>query len=459
MPELKIWHTASLSKEFTAHDATPNTTLRDYIDQEERLFHELKEKVYDRVASTDDLKLCRYRTGGPQNPKPPLGNWNRTIELVPERIRGGALLLHGLTDSPYSLRRIGKILHAKGFYVLGLRLPGHGTIPGALTKVHWEDWVAASQIGARHVREQIGSDQPFVIAGYSNGGALAVKYSLDALSDPDLPSPDRLLLFSPEIGVSALAFVANAHKLLSFLPYFEKSKWLDIIPEYDPFKYNSFPKNAAQQAHEITKTLQRQIDETRAAGRFAEFPPVLTFLSWIDATVDTSATIHRLYEQLQNKDSELVVFDVNRFDQLASFIPSANEKPLKHLETRSDLPYRLTIITNMARDSNHMVQRTKAPGSGAIDSTTLDLAWPPGVYSLTHVAVQFSPDDPVYGANENSNDSYQGLPLGRLQPRGEAHLLTAPLRQIMRLRYNPFFGYLEQRVVMEIDHKLTGGKK
>ena len=106
-----------------------------------------------------------------------------------------------------------------------------------------------------------------------------------------------------------------------------------------------------------------------------------------------------------------------------------------------------------------MVQRTKAPRSDVIDSTTLDVAWPPGVYSLTHVAVQFSPDDPVYGANENNNDIYYGLPLGRLQPRGESHLLTAPLRQLMRLRYNPFFGYLEQRVVMDIDHQLTGDKK
>ncbi len=458
MPALKIWHTTPLSEEFTAGDATPTSTLQDYLDQEERLFRELKEKVYDRVGSTDNLKYCRYRPGGPQNPSPPLGSWNKTIELVPEHIQGGALLLHGLTDSPYSLRQIGKILHAKGFYVLALRLPGHGTIPGALTKVHWEDWVAASRIGARHVRERIGSDRPFVITGYSNGGALAVKYSLDALVDPDLPRPDRLLLFSPEIGISALAFVANAHKLLSFLPYFEKSKWLDIIPEYDPFKYNSFPKNAAQQAHEITKTLQRQIDETRTAGKFSDFPPILTFLSWIDATVDTSATIHLLYEKLQNKESELVVFDVNRFDQLASFLPAANDKPLNHLETRSDLPYRLTIITNMARNSNRMVQRTKAHRTGAMDSTVLDIAWPPGAYSLTHVAIQFSPDDPVYGTNKNNSAGYNGLPLGRLQPRGETHLLAAPLRQIMRLRYNPFFGYLEQRVVMEIDHQLTGGK-
>jgi hypothetical protein len=54
---------------------------------------------------------------------------------------------------------------------------------------------------------------------------------------------------------------------------------------------------------------------------------------------------------------------------------------------------------------------------------------------------------------------YIGLPLGRLQPRGESYLLTAPLSQIMRLRHNPFFGYLKQRIVMEIDHLLMREKK
>lgn len=81
----------------------------------------------------------------------------------------------------------------------------------------------------------------------------------------------------------------------------------------------------------------------------------------------TSATIHWLYEGLESKGSELVVFDVNRFDQLASFIPSANDAPLKHLEARLDLPYRLTVITNVFRESPLMAQRTKTPRSGAID--------------------------------------------------------------------------------------------
>jgi hypothetical protein len=39
-----------------------------------------------------------------------------------------------------------------------------------------------------------------------------------------------------------LARIANAHELLSFLTYFAQFKWLSIEPEYDPFKYNSFPK-------------------------------------------------------------------------------------------------------------------------------------------------------------------------------------------------------------------------
>jgi hypothetical protein len=40
---------------------------------------------------------------------------------------------------------------------------------------------------------------------------------LDALSDPGLPPPDRVLLFSPEIGIAPFSAIANSHKLLSFV--------------------------------------------------------------------------------------------------------------------------------------------------------------------------------------------------------------------------------------------------
>ena len=454
MPALKIWHTVHLDSEFTARDATPQSTLRDYLDQEARLFDELREKVYQRVEATDALSYSRYRAGGVQDPDWRQRNWNRTFELVPEHIKGGVLLLHGLTDSPYSLRRIGELLYAKGFYVLGLRLPGHGTIPAALTQVRWEDWVAASRIGARHVREWIGPTQPFIIAGYSNGGALSVKYALDALTEADLPVPDRLLLFSPEIGIEPLAGIANSHKVLSFLPYFEQFKWLSIEPEYDPFKYNSFPKNAAQEAWALTAELHRQIQEAHDTGRFEYFPDVLTFLSWTDATVKTSATVQKLYDQLENVGSELVIFDVNRLHRLMPFIPAATESPLEQLETSTDLPYRLTVITNADNDSAKVEERSRAPRSNATESKPLQMAWPRGVYSLAHVAIPFAPDDPVYGIGDDRQGGYLGLPLGSLQPRGETRLLTAPLSQLMRLRHNPFFSYVGQRVAGEIENTM-----
>jgi alpha-beta hydrolase superfamily lysophospholipase len=461
MPPLELWHTATLRAEFTAADAATVDSLEAYLEQEAHLFDELKRLVIDPTPKTDDLAYNRYLRGGPQNPETLDQNWNRSFELVPDEVRAGALLLHGLTDSPYSVRAAAEILHARGFYVLGLRLPAHGTIPAALAEVHWMDWVAASRIGARHVRERIGSDRPFVVGGYSNGGALSIKYALDTLEDEHLPAADHLLLFSPEVGIAPAAAIANSYALLSFLPYFAQFRWLSIEPEFDPFKYNSFPKNAAQQSHDLTAAVHHQIRQAKKAGRFADFPPVLTFLSWVDATVETSATTDRLYAELENEGSELVVFDVNRFDQVAPLIPAAREASLDHLSTRTDLPYRLTIVENASGGSKQLAERTRAPRSQVFKTTPLALSWPKGVYSLAHVAIPFPLDDPVYGVAHAPTRGYQGLRLGALTPRGETHLLTAPVGQLMRLRHNPFFSYLERRINKTIDGVLatTSGVK
>lgn len=205
----------------------------------------------------------------------------------------------------------------------------------------------------------------------------------------------------------------------------------------------------------MTAEVHRQIQVAHDAGRFKDFPRVLTFLSWTDATVKTSATVQKLYKRLTNVGSELVIFDVNRLDPLTPFIPAATESPLAQTEASGDLPYRLTVITNAAdSDSTEVEERSRAPRSNTTESRPLSMAWPNGVYSLAHVAITFAPDDPVYGTGGDARGGYDGLPLGALQPRGETRLLTAPLSQLMRLRHNPFFAYVEQRVVADIDKVL-----
>ena len=161
---------------------------------------------------------------------------------------------------------------------------------------------------------------------------------------------------------------------------------------------------------------------------------------------------------MENPGSELIIFDVNRMDRIAFFIPAANESPLLQLEARANLPYRLTVISNSSDNSAQVTQRIREPHANAIDFKPLQMSWPTNVYSLTHVAIPLAPDDPVYGTGNATGATYQGIPLGALQPRGETHLLVTSLNRLMRLRYNPFFAYVENRVAVEIDKVLQYDK-
>jgi alpha-beta hydrolase superfamily lysophospholipase len=66
----------------------------------------------------------------------------------------GVLLLHGMSDSPYSLRSTGQLLNNRGGYVIGLRVPGHGQAPSGLLHVEWEDMAAAVRLARNELREK-----------------------------------------------------------------------------------------------------------------------------------------------------------------------------------------------------------------------------------------------------------------------------------------------------------------
>ena len=48
---------------------------------------------------------------------------------------------------------------------------------GALTAVDWETWLAATRLAVREATRLAGADVPLHLVGYSNGGALALKYA------------------------------------------------------------------------------------------------------------------------------------------------------------------------------------------------------------------------------------------------------------------------------------------
>jgi alpha-beta hydrolase superfamily lysophospholipase len=438
LPPLEPWHRLAPAREMTAADLNASVTLETYLAREAEVFAEVDRALAAQLATRDAREPNRFVRGSVSDPGRQPWNGNRTFERVPQEIRGGALLVHGLTDAPYSLHGVADRLAAQGVYALSLRMPGHGTVPGGLTTATWEDWIAAVRMGVRHVRQRIGSGHPLFIVGYSNGGALAVKYSLDALQDAALPKPDRLLLVSPMIGVSPAARLAWMMSLLGAVPYFEQSRWLDVLPEYLPFKYTSFPVNAAVQTYRLTTALHDELIEAAAAGRTAELPPILTFQSLVDTTVSTDAVVNDLYARIDRDGSELVLFDINRQSRIQTFF----KRGARATPPMPPKPYRLTVIANAAADVLEVVEQSTAPGATEATVKALGLSWPPNVFSLTHIALPFSPSDDVFGA---SAPGQSGMRVGSLEPRGERAMLIVPVEQFMRLSYNPFYSYLESR--------------
>lgn len=445
-PDLKVWHRADLDAEFHAGLADEINDIDAYLQLETRLFRQLEQQVYAQIDATDRRQINRYSSGSLTDPGSYPQNWNRTFVLSNDAPVAGAVLLHGLSDSPYSLRALGQQLHDRQFEVIGLRLPGHGTAPAGLDNVSWHDFVAAVRIAVTSMRARLGPDRPLYLVGYSNGAALAVDYSLAVLDGEGLPPADGLVLLSPAIEAPGVAAYAIWQSRFSRLSGFEKLGWTDIQPEFDPYKYNSFTVNAGHQIYQLTENIASRIQRLSGPRGVAGFPKTIAFQSVVDATIKPSTLVDALFMKLAPGGHELVLFDVNRHTDAEPLLRADPEILTNSLLAQSKLPFTLTLVTNASVDSDGVIARTKPAGATSVNEEDIDLAWPGGLFSLSHVAIPFPPDDPVYGGVPQVGSGEAGITLGSITIRGERNLLQIPDNYFLRLRYNPFFAYLSERV-------------
>ena len=444
-PPQKPWHKVNLSQEFTARKADKIRTLKDYLELEKRLFVELEKKIYSQTATGPDYALVRYSSGSAADPQLFRPNWNRSFEFPADRPVGGVLLLHGMSDSPYSLRALAQTLKEHNYWVIGLRMPGHGTAPSGLKRISWKDMAAAVKLGMMHLQTAAGP-RPIHIVGYSTGAPLAINYTLDAFEKESLAKPASLVLISPAIGLHPAAALAKWKRRLSHLPGLGEMAWLSVLPEFDPYKYNSFATNAGEQVHSLIRSVVQRIAARARAAPDEILPATLVFKSTVDATVSTDAVVDRLLDHLRPGRHELVLFDINRFAAHSSVLISDPAPLTDRVMGDKNLPFAVTLVTNEDPQSRSVVARRKVTFSAAVSqSEVLNLTWPRGVISLSHVALPFPPDDPVYGQTPPAEENK--LFLGQMAIQGEKDLLKIPYSVLLRIRYNPFYAFLQKRVL------------
>jgi hypothetical protein len=254
------------------------------------------------------------------------------------------------------------------------------------------------------------------------------------------------VLLSPEIGITRLAALAVWQERLGHLLGLEKLAWNSILPEYDPFKYGSFALNAGKQAHLITDAVQKRITRLSAGGMLGRFPPTLAFQSAVDATVEAPVLVSGLFDRLPAGGHELVVFDINRFSEIEPLMKSDPAHWIDTMLKTHDHSFTIAAVTNESDETRRVVIRRKRPGIEQVEEETRPgMRWPSMVYSLSHIALPFPPDDPVYGG-PNAGRS-PGIQLGDLALRGEKGVLQVSGNDLLRLRWNPFHDYIGQRLV------------
>ncbi len=311
--------------------------------------------------------------------------------------RRGVLLTHGLTDSPYSVRALGQFFQAHCFRVMAILLPGHGTRPGDLLGVSWQDWAETEAFGAKALAAEV--DEVY-LAGFSTGGALSV---YESLRDPNVAG---LFLFAPAIQITSLAAMANWHKAYSWLV--PRARWGDIRNDDDPFKYNSFPLNGADQVHLLTKEIHAHLAKKEIAV------PVFVAASLDDATVKTAGTL-AFFKRTLNPLNRMILYSA----EAASF---------------------------------PMIDRIEVVNSRFPEQR---------IISSAHTAIVVPPSDPHYGAEgaavgcehyfDDDPAKYARCKSKNEDFRGEISDANLAQGVVRRLTYNPNFDMLKVSLEQFID--------
>ncbi|WP_431302858.1 alpha/beta hydrolase [Sediminicoccus sp. BL-A-41-H5] len=444
-PPLELWHTVIPDEPRAAQ--IQHMDWGAYLAAERRVFAQVDREVTARLPPEARTPENRFHAGSPIHAPRFAHDWNRSFVLEPEGTpRGAVVLIHGLTDAPYSLRHVAELYRAEGFVALGLRVPGHGTVPAGLTEAVWEDWTAATRMAMREARRRAGPSGTVHMVGYSNGGALSLKHAMDAVEDPALVRPDRVIVVSPMVGVSPFARFAGLAGLPAMLPRFAKAAWLSVLPEFNPFKYNSFPVNAAVQSFRLTQEVQGQVRRLSRAGRLDGLAPILAFQSLMDFTVSTRALVDDFFALLPANGSELVIFDRNRGTKLSFLLRPVFDPEVERMMPDPPRNFRLTILTN--RDENSLEMVARVTPAGAMEEEVIPLpglVYPRDVYSLSHVALPFPVDDSLYGLRPEREAEF-GISLGATAIRGETGVLVMALDSLVRISWNPFFGHMAGRI-------------
>jgi alpha-beta hydrolase superfamily lysophospholipase len=203
---------------------------------------------------------------------------NGPFALIKETGAPCVVLIHGLSDSPYSVRDLSIALNLSGYNVVSPLLPGHGLLD---PDKEFEDdflykrWRTHTMEVVALVRTQLLPSKLF-IGGYSTGGALA----LNAVLSLGQEIFDGLLMFAPAFDMYSKDDIARLPGAQRFAEYYDGQY---TSGKTDPYRYETSTMAGGVQVTRIIDDNMKRMENITL--------PVLVVTSLDDATVDPKATM------------------------------------------------------------------------------------------------------------------------------------------------------------------------
>ena len=321
-------------------------------------------------------------------------------------ILGGILCIHGLGDSPWSFVDQAKNLSAAGWLVRTVLLPGCGTMPEDMAAPTADDWRRVVNEQAHVLRRDLnqlgpgtdGKPRPMWLGGFSTGCNLALEAALTGQADAD-----GLLLFSP-------AFVVRTH--LTFLAPLLKPfiTWLrepqeSLMGGQTAFRYTMVPVSGLAA---FVDTM-RGVDDALKAKPFAK--PAVVMLSEHDSILDAQSLIEWIPQRFTSAQSRFIWYGSRE------------------------------SLGKAAKDPRIIVHPDEIPSER--------------IWSFSHMAMSFSPDNPEYGRHgrshictpEGEKPSYAACRRGEVDYGAWGDKRRGRIRA--RLTFNPYFDE-QQRVIQSV---------
>ncbi len=258
---------------FIASKAAPineYTSFAEYVDKTEQMLRAnryfLTENKEQEIQANLPFEV-RPKTNGP--------------------IHKGVLLVHGLSDSPFSFVDIAKALADNGFLVRTVLLPGHGTRPADLLGIDQDDWknLVAKQMAL--LKQDV---ENVYVGGFSTGANLAYSY---AVQDPAIKG---LMLFSPGFK--------SDEPLLFMTPFL--ASITDWLRETNPDGLTNYARYSTAPVNALAQYYTTSIDALDALEKRPFTRPVFMVLSEHDSVLDTKYLKKLFDTRFINHQSRLI---------------------------------------------------------------------------------------------------------------------------------------------------------